>query len=99
MDEKSTYFPGANHPTDLYIRDVMSDKYSAGLNMDTSNFVGNAPGSSANGTGNNLDISNLKGDMSDSTKNSYSINMADYGDPNNQGLTPANSGRTTDVPG
>ena len=99
MDENSTYFPGVDHPTDLYIRDVMSDRYSAGLNMDTSNFVGNAPGSSANGTGNNLDISNLKGDMSNSIKNSYSINMADYGDPNGQGLTPANSGRTTDVPG
>ena len=99
MDENSTYFPGVNHPTDLYIRDVMSDRYSAGLNMNTSNFVGNAPGSSANGTGNNLDISNLKGNMINSTKNSYSINMADYGDPNGQGLTPANSGRTTDVPG
>ncbi len=99
MDENSTYFPGVNHPTDLYIRDVMSDRYSAGLNMNTSNFVGNAPGSSANGTGNNLDISDLKGNMSDSINNSYSINMGDYGDPNNQGLTPANSGRTTDVPG
>jgi len=99
MDEKSTYFPGVNHPTDLYIRDVMSDRYSAGLNMNTSNFVGNAPGSSANGTGNNLGINNLKGNMINSTKNSYSINMADYGDPNSQGLTPANSGRTTDVPG
>jgi len=99
MDENSTYFPGANNPTELYIRDVMSDRYSSGYNMDTSNFVGNAPGSIANGTGNNLDISNLKGDMSNSIKNSYSINMADYGDPNGQGLTPANSGRTTDVPG
>ena len=99
MDEKSTYFPGANHPTELYIRDVISDRYSSGNNMDTSNFVGNAPGSNSNGTGSNLDISDLKGDMSNSTKNSYSINMADYGDPNNQGVTPANSGRTTSVPG
>ena len=71
----------------------------SGNNMDTSNFVGNAPGSNSNGTGSNLDISDLKGDMSNSTKNSYSINMADYGDPNNQGVTPANSGRTTSVPG
>ena len=99
MDEKATYFPGANNPTEPYIRDIISDRYASGLNMDTSNFVGNAPGSFANGTGNNLDISNLKGEMSNSINNSYSINMADYGDPNNQGLTPANSGRTTEVPG
>ena len=37
--------------------------------------------------------------MSNSNENSYSINMADYGDPNSQVVTPANSGRTTSVPG
>ena len=46
-----------------------------------------------------LDITDLKGDMSSSNNNAYSINMADYGDPNAQGVTPANSGRTTSVPG
>lgn len=95
MDERSTYFNGST----LTIRDVMNNNDMLGYNNTITSIEGNAPGSSTNGTGTNLDISNLKGDMSNSTKNSYSINMADYGDPNSQGLTPANSGRTTDVPG
>ena len=36
--------------------------------------------------------------MSSSSNNPYSVNMGDYGDPNGQGVTPANSGRTTSVP-
>ena len=36
--------------------------------------------------------------MSNSENNSYSLNMADYGDTNDQGVIPANSGRTTLVP-
>jgi len=95
MDGKSTYFNGST----LTARDVINNVDMLGYNTVQTSIEGNAPGSSANGTGNNLDISNLKGNMSNSINNSYSINMADYGDPNNQGLTPANSGRTTDVPG
>jgi len=95
MDGKSTYFNGST----LVARDVINNVDMLGYNNVQTSIEGNAPGSSANGTGNNLDISNLKGNMINSTKNSYSINMADYGDPNNQGLTPANSGRTTEVPG
>jgi len=95
MDGKSTYFNGST----LTIRDVINNVDMLGYNIIQTSIEGNAPGSNTNGTGNNLDISNLKGDMSNSIKNSYSINMADYGDPNGQGLTPANSGRTTDVPG
>ena len=95
MDGKSTYFNGST----LTARDVINNVDMLGYNTVLTSIEGNAPGSSANGTGNNLDISNLKGDMSNSIKNSYSINMAYYGDPNGQGLTPANSGRTTDVPG
>ncbi len=95
MDGKSTYFNGST----LTARDVINNVDMLGYNTVQTSIEGNAPGSSANGTGNNLDISNLKGNMINSTKNSYSINMADYGDPNNQGLTPANSGRTTEVPG
>ena len=58
-------------------------------------LVGNAPGSGASGTGTNLNIADLKGNMSNSDKNAYSINMADYAD----GVTnPADSGRSTDIP-
>lgn len=95
MDQRATYFNGSS----LTIRDTISNNDMLGYNNVITSIEGNAPGSNANGTGANLDISNLKGDMSGSTKNSYSINMADYGDPNSQGVTPANSGRTTSVPG
>ena len=95
MDQRSTYFNGST----LTIRDTINNNDMLGYNNVQSSIEGNAPGSSANGTGNNLSISDLKGDMSGSTKNSYSINMADYGNPNSQGVTPANSGRTTSVPG
>jgi len=94
MDEKSIYYNGSV----IVARDVMNNLIATGVNLIQENIVGNAPGSNANGIGNNLNISNLRGDMSNSAKNSYSINMADYGDPNNQGLTPANSGRTKEVP-
>ena len=95
LDGKNTYYNG----TTLVARDAIGANDMTGVNLVQENIVGNAPGSNANGTGVNLDITDLKGDMSGSTKNSHSINMADYGDPNGQGVTPANSGRTTSVPG
>jgi len=94
IDGKSTYFNGSN----LIARDVINNVNMLGVNI-SKTLDGNAPGSTGNGTGSNLDITDLKGDMSGSVRNSYSINMADYGDPNSQGVTPANSGRTTSVPG
>ena len=95
MDQNYTYFNGSV----LVARDAIGGRDATGINIIQENIVGNAPGSGSNGTGVSLDITNLKGDMSGSTNNSYSINMADYGDPNNQGVTPAGSGRTTSVPG
>ena len=95
MDGKKTYYNGSV----IVARDAIGTRDMIGSNLVQENIVGNAPGSSANGTGVNIDITDLKGDMSGSTKNSYSINMADYGDPNSQGVTPADSGRTTSVPG
>ena len=97
MDQRATYFNGST----LNIRDTINNNDMLGYNytQGASAIEGNAPGSSANGTGVNIDITDLKGDMSGSTKNLYSINMADYGDPNGQGVTPADSGRTTSVPG
>ena len=91
MDEDYTYFNGSV----LIARDAVGSTDATGVNVIQENIVGNAPGSTANGTGSNLTIADLKGDMKSSTNNSYSINMADYAD----GVTnPANSGRSTNVP-
>ena len=95
MDGKKIYYNGSV----IVARDAISTNDATGVNLIQENIEGNAPGSRSNGTGNNLSITDLKGDMKTSTKNAYSINMADYGDPNSQGVTPANSGRTTSVPG
>jgi hypothetical protein len=95
MGGEKTYYNGSV----IVARDAIGTQDFTGVNLIQENIVGNAPGSDANGTGTNITIADLKGDMSNSTKNSYSINMADYGDPNSQGVTPANSGRTTSVPG
>jgi len=77
-------------------REIISGNDSTTVNTAVINaFVGNAPGSEANGTGTNLTIADLKGNMYASKNNAYSINMADYAD----GVTnPANSGRSTEVP-
>ena len=92
MDEHSSYYDG----TDWVIRDVENGNDGDGANTgNVDDLVGNAPGSSASGTGTNLNIADLKGNMSNSDKNAYSINMADYAD----GVTnPADSGRSTDIP-
>ena len=95
LDGKKVYYNGSV----IVARDAIGTLQATGVNLVQENIVGNAPGSNSNGTGSNLDISDLKGDMINSTKNAKSINMADYGDPNAQGVTPANSGRTTSVPG
>lgn len=95
LDGKKVYYNGSV----LVARDAIGTQDLTGVNLVQENIQGIGPGSYANGTGSNLDITDLRGDMSNSTKNSYSINMADYGDPNGQGVTPANSGRTTSVPG
>jgi len=95
MDGKSTYFNGST----LTARDVINNVDMLGFNNVQTSIEGNAPGSSSNATGVGLGINNLTGEMSNSINNSYSINVADYGDPNSQGVTPANSGRTTSVPG
>jgi hypothetical protein len=95
LDGKKVYYNGSV----IVARDAIGTLQATGVNLVQENIVGNAPGSNSNGTGSNLDISDLKGNMSNSTKNAKSINMADYGDPNAQGVTPANSGRTTSVPG
>ena len=95
LDGKKVYYNG----TVIVARDAIGTLQATGVNLVQENIEGNAPGSNANGTGVSLDITDLKGDMSNSTKNSHSINMADYGDPNGQGVTPADSGRTTSVPG
>ncbi len=95
LDSKKVYYNGSV----IVARDAISTLQATGVNLVRENITGNAPGSNANGTGNNLTIADLKGDMNNSTKNAYSVNMADYGNPNNQGVTPANSGRTTSVPG
>jgi len=92
MDQSYTYFNGSV----LVSRDVISGNDMTGENIIQENIVGTAPGSTGNGTGTNLTIADLKGNMSSSSNNSYSINMADYAD----GVTnPANSGRSTSVPG
>ena len=92
MDQRSSYYDGTN----WVARDLENGNDGTGVNTgNVDDLVGNAPGSDANGSGNNLTIADLKGDMSDSDKNAYSINMADYAD----GVTnPANSGRSTDTP-
>lgn len=95
LDGKKVYYNGSV----IVARDAIGTLQATGVNLVQENIVGNAPGSNSNGTGFNLDILDLKGDMSNSTKNAKSINMADYGDPNAQGVTPADSGRTTSVPG
>lgn len=95
LDGKKVYYNGSV----LVARDSIGTSDTTGVNLVQENIEGNAPGSSSNGTGVSLDITDLKGDMSNSTKNSHSINIADYGDPNGQGVTPADSGRTTSVPG
>ena len=95
LDGKKVYYNGSV----LVARDAIGTSDTTGVNLVQENIEGIAPGSSSNGTGVSLDITDLKGDMSGSTKNSHSINMADYGDPNGQGVTPADSGRTTSVPG
>lgn len=92
LDEKSVYYNGST----LRARDVINNIDASGINLQEENIVGDAPGSQTNGTGINFDITDLEGDMNGSSKNAYSINMADYGD----GATnPANSGRSTEVPG
>tara|TARA_R100001440_G_scaffold17915_1_gene30087 strand:+ start:1779 stop:5759 length:3981 start_codon:yes stop_codon:yes gene_type:complete len=91
MDQSYTYFNGSV----LVARDVINGNDGTGVNLIQENIVGNAPGSTGNGIGTNLTIADLKGNMSNSDKNAYSINMADYAD----GVTnPANSGRSTDIP-
>ena len=95
LDGKKVYYNGSV----LVARDAIGTQDLTGVNLVQENIQGIGPGSSANGTGSNLNITDLKSNMNNSTKNSYSINMADYGDPNGQGVTPANSGRTTSVPG
>jgi len=39
-------------------------------------------------------VSNIKNNIN----NAYSINMSDYGSPNDVNVDPADSGRTTNVP-
>jgi hypothetical protein len=91
LDERSVYFNGST----LQARDIINNVDGNGINLKEENIVGDAPGSTSNGTGNNIDILDLKGDTSISSKNAYSINMADYAD----GITnPANSGRSTNTP-
>ena len=92
MDEHSSYYDG----TDWVVRDLINGNDGDGANTgNVDDLVGSAPGSEASGTGTNLTIADLKGNMSNSDKNAYSINMADYAD----GVTnPANSGRSTNVP-
>jgi len=91
LDERSVYFNGAT----LQARDIINNVDASGVNLREENIVGDAPGSTSNGTGTNIDILDLKGDMNSSSKNAYSINMADYAD----GITnPANSGRSTNTP-
>ena len=89
MDQSYTYFNG----TTLISRDVINSNDMTGVNLIQENIVGNAPGSTANGTGTNLTIADLKGNMSSSSNNLYSINMADYADQN------GSSGRSPNVPG
>ena len=95
LDGKKVYYNGSV----LVARDAIGTSDTTGVNLVQENIEGNAPGSNSNGTGVSLDITDLKGDMSNSNNNAHSINMADYGDPNAQGVTPADSGRTTSVPG
>ena len=95
MDGKKVYYNGSV----IVARDAIGTQDFTGVNLVQENIIGNAPGSNSNGTGVSLDITDLKGDMSSSNNNAHSINMADYGDTNAQGVTPADSGRTTSVPG
>ena len=95
LDGKKVYYNGSV----LVARDAIGTNDATGANLVQENIEGNAPGSDYNGTGDGITITDLKGDMSSSNNNAHSINMADYGDPNGQGVTPANSGRTTSVPG
>ncbi len=92
LDQSYTYFNGSV----LVARDVINSNDGTGVNIIQENIKGNAPGSTGNGTGTNLNIANLKGNMYNSNNNSYSINMADYAD---SVTNPANSGRSTSVPG
>lgn len=99
LDESSSYYSGS----EWTIRDIVPLRTIDGTGLNTGNvddMVGKAPGSYSNGTGVNLIIDDLMGQSSESIKNSYSINMADYGSPNDTfPLTPAPSGRTTFTPG
>jgi len=91
MDQSYTYFNGSV----LVARDVISANDGTGVNLIQENIVGNASGSNSSGIGANFTIEDLKGEMKNSSRNAYSINMADYAD----GVTnPANSGRSTNVP-
>ena len=92
LDERSVYFNGST----LQARTTNNTLVASGINLNRENIVGDAPGSTTNGIGNNFNIiTNLFGEMNGSSKNAYSINMADYAD----GTTnPANSGRSTNVP-
>jgi len=98
LDESSSYYSGS----EWTIRDIVPLRTVDGTGLNTGNvddMVGIAPGSYSNGTGVNLVIDDLMGQSSESIRNSYSINMADYGSPNNTfPLTPAPSGRTTNTP-
>ena len=91
MDGSNIYYNGS----EIVTRELKNNNSATGVNTATSDIVGEAPGSEANGTGSNITITNLKGDMANSINNSSSINMADYAD----GVTnPADSGRSTNVP-
>ena len=92
LDENYTYWNG----TRMIGRELMAGDDIQGINIDQIDLEGNAPANQASGTGNNLVVSDLKGNMKDSKYNSFSINMADYGNPG--GNPPADSGRTVDVP-
>ncbi len=90
MDGSNIYYNGS----EIVTRELKNNNSATGVNTATSDIVGEAPGSEANGTGSNITITNLKGDMANSINNSISINMADYA----SGTNPANSGRSTNVP-
>jgi hypothetical protein len=91
LDENSSYWDG----TKIIGRELITGDDIDGINIAQLDLHGNGPGSIANGVGSNITIASLKGDMQNSTRNSYSINMADYAD----GVTnPADSGRSTNVP-
>ncbi len=98
LDESSSYYSGS----EWTVRDIMPLYIKDGTGLNTGNvddMVGKAPGSYSNGTGVNLVIEDLMGQSAESIQNSYSLNMADYGTPNNTFPSdPAPSGRTTNTP-